>query len=72
MEGWAAVSHSFSLVKRTHMTDFVTLIGIDYSSIAYTANNGFASVGTNNGHNGTSGIQFLNNTEVVIDFAWRA
>ncbi|KAI3400618.1 hypothetical protein diail_2330 [Diaporthe ilicicola] len=45
---------------------------IDYSSIAYTVKNGFASVGTNNGHNGTSGIQFLNNTEVVVDFAWRA
>ncbi|KAG8166041.1 hypothetical protein KVR01_004593 [Diaporthe batatas] len=45
---------------------------IDYSAIAYTANNGFASVGTNNGHNGTSAIQFLNSTEVVVDFAWRA
>lgn len=54
------------------MTDFVTPIGIDYSGIAYTANNGFASVGTNNGHNGTSAIQFLNNTKVVVDFAWRA
>lgn len=29
-------------------------------------------MGTNNGHNGTSGIQFLDNTEVVVDFAWRA
>lgn len=65
------MSQSCSLAKRTRMTDFVT-IGIDYSGIAYTANNGFASVGTNNGHNGTSAIQFLNNTEVVVDFAWRA
>lgn len=72
MEAWAAVSESCFLVKRTCMTDFVKLIGIDYSSIAYTTNNGFASVGTNNGHNGTSAIQFLNNTEVVVDFAWRA
>lgn len=54
------------------MADFVTLIGIDYSSIAYTAKNGFASVGTNNGHNGTTAVQFLNNTEVVVDFAWKA
>ncbi|KAF3769552.1 hypothetical protein M406DRAFT_58845 [Cryphonectria parasitica EP155] len=45
---------------------------IDYASIAYTSQNGFASVGTNNGHNGTSGIQFLNNADVVTDFAWRA
>lgn len=54
------------------MADFETLTGIDYSGIAYTTKNGFASVGTNNGHNGTSAIQFLNNTEVVVDFAWRA
>lgn len=54
------------------MADFVALTGIDYSGITYTTKNGFASVGTNNGHNGTSAIQFLNNTEVVVDFAWRA
>ncbi|GJD00533.1 carboxylic ester hydrolase [Colletotrichum higginsianum] len=29
-------------------------------------------VGTNNGHAGTTGIQFLNNEDVVIDFSWRA
>ncbi|KAJ4416094.1 hypothetical protein N0V82_006938 [Gnomoniopsis sp. IMI 355080] len=45
---------------------------IDYSSIAYTVDNGFVSVGTNNGHNGSSGLPFLNNPDVVTDFAWRA
>lgn len=53
------------------LTDRLTL-GVDYASMAYTAQNGFASVGTNNGHNGTSGIQFLNNEDVVIDFSYRA
>jgi feruloyl esterase len=33
---------------------------------------GFASVGSNNGHNGTSGAAFYQNPEVVTDFAWRA
>lgn len=53
------------------LTDRLAL-GVDYASMAYTAQNGFASVGTNNGHNGSSGIQFLNNEDVVIDFSYRA
>jgi feruloyl esterase len=45
---------------------------ISYSDLAYTAAQGFASVGTNNGHDGTSGEPFLNNSDVVEDFAYRA
>jgi feruloyl esterase len=45
---------------------------IDYSNLAYTSSLGFSSVGTNNGHNGTSGEPFLNNPDVVADFAYRA
>ncbi|KAH8886604.1 tannase and feruloyl esterase [Thozetella sp. PMI_491] len=45
---------------------------VHYEDLAYASTHGFAVVGTNNGHNGTSGIQFLNNEDVVIDFAWRA
>jgi len=45
---------------------------IGYEDLAYTAAQGFASVGTNNGHVGTSGEPFLNNTDVVEDFAYRA
>ncbi|WYZ38146.1 hypothetical protein EsH8_III_000060 [Colletotrichum jinshuiense] len=40
--------------------------------LAYATANGFAAVGTNNGHAGTTGVQFLNNEDVVIDFSWRA
>ncbi|KAI9697495.1 MAG: Tannase and feruloyl esterase [Bogoriella megaspora] len=45
---------------------------IPYNDMAYTTGLGFATVGANNGHNGTSGEAFLNNSEVVTDFAWRS
>lgn len=45
---------------------------LSYDDMAYTAELGFATVGANNGHNGTSGHPFLNNPEVVTDFAWRS
>jgi feruloyl esterase len=45
---------------------------VDYENLAYTSGLGFSSVGTNNGHNGTSGRPFFNNADVVEDFAYRA
>ncbi|CAI6331577.1 unnamed protein product [Periconia digitata] len=45
---------------------------IQYSDLANGASLGFASIGSNNGHNGTSGGAFLNQPEVVKDFASRA
>lgn len=46
---------------------------IDYASIAYTTGfYGYASVGANNGHNGTSGRPFLDSPEIVEDFAYRS
>lgn len=45
---------------------------IQYADLAYTASYGFASVGANNGHNGTSGEAFLNNDDIVADFAYRS
>jgi len=51
----------------------LTLItGIKYEDIAYGASTGFASVGANNGHNGTTGVAYLDNPEMVVDFAWRS
>jgi feruloyl esterase len=29
-------------------------------------------MGTNNGHNGTTGVDFLNNPDIIEDFAYRA
>ncbi|KAF5367759.1 hypothetical protein D9758_009845 [Tetrapyrgos nigripes] len=45
---------------------------IQYVDMAYASGLGFATVGANNGHNGTSGQPFLNNAEVVEDFAFRS
>lgn len=43
-----------------------------YDTMAYTVGLGFASVGANNGHNGSTGVSFLNNPETINDFAWRS
>ncbi|KAF1976119.1 tannase and feruloyl esterase [Bimuria novae-zelandiae CBS 107.79] len=57
---------------RTLTTDTDGIDGcIKYEDMAYGVTHGFASVGTNVGHNGTSGVSFLNNEDVVVDFAWR-
>lgn len=45
---------------------------VQYQDLAYTASYGFATVGANNGHNGTSGEPFLNNEDIVADFAYRS
>jgi feruloyl esterase len=45
---------------------------IQYEDIAYGTSFGFATVGANNGHNGTSGEAFYLNDEVVKDFSWRS
>ncbi|KAH9204788.1 hypothetical protein DL95DRAFT_494557 [Leptodontidium sp. 2 PMI_412] len=45
---------------------------IQYPDLAYTAGLGFATVGANNGHNGTRGYAFANNNDVVEDFAIRS
>ncbi|KAL2212931.1 tannase and feruloyl esterase [Sarocladium strictum] len=45
---------------------------IKYEDLAYGAANGFAAVGTNNGHNGTTAVTMLNNPDVIEDFAHRA
>ncbi|KAK5798080.1 hypothetical protein VI817_004371 [Penicillium citrinum] len=45
---------------------------IQYYDLAYTAQLGFASVGANNGHNGTSGKPFYHHPEVIEDFAYRS
>ncbi|KAH7377484.1 tannase and feruloyl esterase [Cadophora sp. MPI-SDFR-AT-0126] len=45
---------------------------IQYEDIEYGASLGFATVGTNNGHDGMTGESFLNNADVVEDFAYRA
>ncbi|KAG5733877.1 putative feruloyl esterase B, partial [Termitomyces sp. T112] len=45
---------------------------IDYSNLDYGASLHFATIGSNNGHDGLDGHTFLNNPEVINDFAFRA
>ena len=45
---------------------------IQYEDIAYATSFGFATVGANNGHNGTRGVAFYQNSEIVADFAYRS
>ncbi|KAF5001238.1 hypothetical protein FGRMN_1181 [Fusarium graminum] len=45
---------------------------IKYEDLAYGTTNGFATMGTNNGHNGTTAITMLNNPEVIKDFSYRS
>ncbi|KAM5349904.1 hypothetical protein ACJ41O_006409 [Fusarium nematophilum] len=45
---------------------------IKYEDLAYGTSHGFATMGTNNGHNGTSGATFLKNPDIIEDFAYRA
>ncbi|KAI8936165.1 hypothetical protein NX059_006599 [Plenodomus lindquistii] len=45
---------------------------IKYEDLAYGASQGFATVGANNGKNGTGGVAFYNRPETVVDFAWRS
>ena len=51
---------------------FWMVLGIQYADMAYGSALGFATVGANNGHNGTSGRPFLNNADIVEDFAFRS
>ncbi|THU77521.1 putative feruloyl esterase B-2, partial [Dendrothele bispora CBS 962.96] len=45
---------------------------IQFEDLAYGSVLGFATVGTNNGHDGDTGQFFLNNPDVLADFAFRA
>ncbi|KAF8510909.1 tannase and feruloyl esterase [Gautieria morchelliformis] len=45
---------------------------IDYVNLDYGTTLHFASVGSDNGHDGSDGHQFLNSPEIINDFAFRA
>lgn len=50
----------------------LTPSGIDYATLAYGSGLGFSTAAANNGHNGTSGLPFLNHPETIADFAYRS
>ncbi|KAF9257169.1 tannase and feruloyl esterase [Marasmius fiardii PR-910] len=45
---------------------------IQYPDLTYATSLGFATVGANGGHNGSSGAPFENRPEVLADFAFRS
>ncbi|KAF9873087.1 tannase and feruloyl esterase [Colletotrichum karsti] len=45
---------------------------IKYGDLNYGATHQFATIGTNNGHDGISGAPFLNNPGVIEDYVYRA
>ena len=45
---------------------------IKYEDVNYGAANGFSTVGSNNGHNGTGGSSFYHNDDVIEDYVWRS
>ncbi|KAJ6492482.1 tannase and feruloyl esterase [Mycena vitilis] len=45
---------------------------IDYVSLDYGVSLNFATVGVDNGHDGSSGLPLLNHPEVINDYAFRA
>lgn len=45
---------------------------IQYEDVAYGTSRGFATVGSNNGHNGTSGAPFLGHPAAVEDYVRRS
>ncbi|EXA35586.1 feruloyl esterase [Fusarium oxysporum f. sp. pisi HDV247] len=45
---------------------------IQYDDVAYGAGFGFATVGANNGHNGTSAVSMYKNSGVVEDYVYRS
>ncbi|KAK7052665.1 carboxylic ester hydrolase [Favolaschia claudopus] len=45
---------------------------IEYDDLDYTTSLNFAAIGSDNGHDGASGLPFLNHPEVINDYAFRA
>ncbi|KAF7340540.1 Carboxylic ester hydrolase [Mycena sanguinolenta] len=55
-------------------TLFLVLLfyGIEYADLDYTTSLHFAAIASDNGHDGESGLPFLNQPEIINDFAFRA
>ncbi|KAK3676301.1 hypothetical protein LTR78_004052 [Recurvomyces mirabilis] len=75
MEVWLPNANSSSWNGRTMSTDNGGLNGcVHYVDMQYVSGMGFAAIGDNAGHNGSSfdGTWTMNNNEAVVDWAWRA
>ncbi|KAF2768796.1 putative ferulic acid Esterase/Feruloyl esterase precursor [Teratosphaeria nubilosa] len=75
MEVWLPNGNSSSWNGRTMSTDNGGLNGcVHYVDMAYVSGLGFAAIGDNAGHNGSSfdGTWTMKNNEAIVDWAWRA
>jgi feruloyl esterase len=75
MEVWLPNGNATEWNGRSMNTDNGGLNGcVHYVDMVYTTGLGFASIGDNAGHNGSSfdGTWTLNNNEAIIDWAYRA
>lgn len=48
------------------------LLGYEWPNLDYGSYLHFATINSNNGHDGMTGISFLNHPEVINDFAYRS
>jgi len=75
LEVWLPSGNSTSWNGRFVSTGNGGLNGcVAWADLAYVSSLGFASTGDNGGHDGNSGngLPFLNNNDVVLDFAYRS
>lgn len=71
MEVWLDVSVEFYINLKVPTTHQRVLIGIVYENLGYGASLGFATIATNNGHDGDTGKEFTN-SEILADFTNRS
>ncbi|KAJ3840317.1 ferulic acid esterase [Lentinula raphanica] len=69
LEAWLPVNYSGRFLSTANRGFSGCIL---YNELEFATSLGFASVGANNGHNGTSGFAFLNNPNAIADYAYRS
>ncbi|KAK1590659.1 tannase and feruloyl esterase [Colletotrichum navitas] len=65
-------AHGSTIADCESLAGRLSLPNTTYADLNYGASHQFATIGTNNGHNGTSGAPFLENPGVLEDYVYRA
>lgn len=63
---------SFTFLSLFYSTLNTMRIGVDYGNLDYGSSFHFATIASDNGHDGVGGLPFLDSPEVINDFAWRS
>ncbi|KAJ3986743.1 putative feruloyl esterase [Lentinula detonsa] len=69
LEAWFPVNYSGRFLSTANRGFSGCIL---YNELEFATSLGFASVGANNGHNGTSGFAFLNNPNAIADYTYRS